>query len=110
MLPASADASHGMAATTGQHPGVRVLAYDDHSIYISATGTIADAASAVDRATREVIAAYHGKIRTVLSSAAHALGRPLGNPVHFGLLGLLAGLSAALGFFIPPASRLPKPL
>jgi hypothetical protein len=41
----------------------------------------------------------------VLSSFEVAQRRPLGNPVHLGLAGLLAGVSAALGFLVPPGSR-----
>ena len=40
--------------------------------------------------------------------AAHALARPQGNAVLTGALGLLAGLSAALGFLVPPRSRLTR--
>jgi hypothetical protein len=39
---------------------------------------------------------------------AHALARPQGNAIQTGAIGLLAGLSAALGFLVPPRSRLTR--
>jgi hypothetical protein len=32
-----------------------------------------------------------------------------GNPMHRGLLGMLAGISVALGLLVPPKSRVAEP-
>jgi hypothetical protein len=40
---------------------------------------------------------------------ADALARPQGNAIQTGAIGLLAGLSAALGFLVPPRSCVTGP-
>jgi len=90
----------------GQHPGVRVIPAGSRSIYVSVNGSLNGSANAYDAAVRDLLGHVHGKVHTV-GTAGHALIRTtLGNPVHYGAIGLLAGLSAALGFLVPPRSRL----
>lgn len=40
-----------------------------------------------------------------LTVGVGATATGLGFPVHYGLLGMLAGLGTALGFLVPPRSR-----
>jgi hypothetical protein len=104
--------------TRDDHPGVRVVAYGGHCrgcrwlkrhIGFSAFGSLGDAERAVHLAVREAIAANDGKVEQTWGGAlrvprsGHNLtGHSLTGYVLFGLL---AGLSAALGFLVPPRSR-----
>jgi hypothetical protein len=92
-----------VAMTWGRHPGAQVRA-DGQEVNIEATGTILGADHAMRVAYKEVVAANDGKFRFLPYYAhfADQLGLVWGNPMHRGLLGLAAGLSAALGFLVPP--------
>jgi hypothetical protein len=103
-LPVGADASHVVAITSGRHPGVRVYAMKN-IVRADATGSLDSTAASTGEAVREVIAASHGTVKGVEPGFPLSLGRPLGNRVQYGLVGLLAGLSAALGFLAPRRSR-----
>ncbi len=106
-LPAHSreSASDLVAMVKGQHPGVRVIPAGSRVIYVSVNGSLNGSANAYGAAVRDLLSHAHGKVFTI-GRAGHALVRTtLGNPVHYGLLGLLAGLSAALGFLVPPRSR-----
>ncbi len=85
--------------TRDDHPGVRVDSAA-RSISFSATGSLGDADRAVTLANRAVIAANNGKVQTTLPDMP--VRAPSG---RYALLCLLAGLSAALGFLVPPKSR-----
>ena len=90
----------------GQHPGVRVIPVGSRSIYVSVNGSLDGSANAYDAAVRDLLGHVHGKVHSI-GTGGHALIRTaLGNPVHYGAVGLLAGLSAALGLLVPPRSRL----
>ena len=92
----------------GQHPGVRVFPTGSRGIYVSVNGSLNGSANAYDTAVRDLLRHAHGNA-SAIGSAGHALVRTtLGNPLHYGAVGLLAGLSAALGFLVPPKSRLPS--
>ena len=93
-----------VAMTRGEHPGVRVLAAGGRVVTVSASGSLMGSANAVGAATRELIGYAGGKVMTI-GSAGHALMRPLGNAVHYGAVGLLAGIGAGLGFVVPPRRR-----
>jgi ABC-type molybdate transport system substrate-binding protein len=95
-----------VAMVRGQHPGVRVSAAGGRSIYVSANGSLTGSWNAVAATVQELIGHADGKV-SYLGSGGHALIRTsLGNPVHYGAVGLLAGLGAGLGFLLPPRSRL----
>ena len=95
-----------VAMVKGLHPGVRVIAAGDRTIYVSANGSLAGSANAVGAAVRELIGHADGRV-SFLGTGGHALIRTaLGNPVHYGVVGLLAGLGVALGFLVPPRSRM----
>jgi hypothetical protein len=104
VLPANSphSAADLVRMTRDDYPGVRVD-YAGRSISFSATGSLGDADKAVDRANRAVIAANNGKIKTMVHGMSVRV--PSG---RYALLCLLAGLSAALGFLVPPRSRLTK--
>src|SRR5262245_60490275 len=89
-----------VAMTRGQHPGVRVLAAGGRVVLVSASGNLMGSANAVGAATRELIGHAHSKVTTI-GSAGHAMMRPLGNPAHYGAVGLLAGLGAGIGLVVP---------
>src|SRR5262245_60111221 len=111
LLRPNSDASHIVAMTKSQHPGVRVFAHSNGrrpTITVSATGSPEGAFNAVSTATTQVIRQADGHFKSALSSFETIQQRPLGNPVHYGMVGLLAGLSAALGFLVPPRSRLTR--
>jgi hypothetical protein len=93
--------------TSGHHPGAQVRA-DGQEVNIEATGTILGADHAMRVAYKEVVAANDRKFRFLPYYAhfADQLELTWGDPVHRGLVGLLAGISAALGFLVPPRSRL----
>jgi hypothetical protein len=101
-------ASDLVAMVKGQHPGVRVIPAGSRTIYVSVNGSLNGSAKAYGAAVRELLGHAQGKV-DAMGRVGHALIRtPLGNRVHYGLVGLLAGLSAALGFLIPPRSRLTR--
>jgi hypothetical protein len=91
------------ALTRSHHPGVQVtVARSVPSVYFSATGSIPSAEQAVSSAAKDIIAPlYIGGPKLVRGIPAPVA---LGNAVPYGLLGLLAGVSAALGFLVPPKS------
>lgn len=102
VLPAHSphSASDLVIMTRDDHPGVLVTAHG-RAISFSATGSLGDADRAVTLANRAVIAANEGKVKARVYGSA---GRqPLG---RYALIGLLAGLGAALGFLVPPKWRM----
>lgn len=104
-LPANSHQAPTLVAMTrGQHPDVKVSAAGGRSIEVSANGSHYGAANEVEKATRELLVRAHGKVHT-LGSFGHTEMRPLGNPVHYGAIGLLAGLGAGLGIVVPIRRR-----
>lgn len=103
VLPALSphSASDLVGMTWDDHPGVRV---DGHgrSIEFSAAGSPGGAERAVSAAIREVIALNDGKVKRP-GPGGFAMRQPLGG---YGLFGFLAGLGTALGFLMPPRSRM----
>ncbi len=108
-----AHSPHSAAAlvsmTQNDHPGVRVDARLGH-IDFSATGSSLGgsdwaAIRAEGQAIRDVIAANNGKVEGVQG------GAPAGRfyPLDYALDGLLAGVGTALGFLVPPKSRVAAP-
>ena len=98
-----------VAMVKGQHPGVRVIPAGSRTIYVSVNGSLNGSANAYAAAVRELLGHVHGKVVDAMGRTGHALIRtPLGNPVHYGAVGLLAGLGAAIGFLVPPRSRLTR--
>ena len=95
-----------MAMTRGHHPGAVVWA-DGSAVDIMATGSIDGAEHAVREAFEKVVVANDRKFQFLPYDAhfADQMGLTWGNPVHRGLIGLLAGISVALGFLVPPRSR-----
>ena len=101
VLPAHSQqsATDLVAMVKGQHPGVRVIPAGSRIIYVSANGSLQGSANAVQAAVRELVSRAHGKVVDFVGRAGHRLIRTtLGNPVHYGAVGLLTGMSAALGF------------
>lgn len=96
-----------VAMTSGRHPGAQVRASGGNMISIEATGTILSADHAMRVAYKEVVAANDSKFQFLPYYAHFADQSELtwGNPMHRGLVGLLAGISVALGFLVPPRSR-----
>jgi hypothetical protein len=90
----------------GQHPGVRVKPTGNRGIYVSVNGSLNGSANAYEAAVRDLLRHVHGKVFTIGRAGDALVRTTLGNPVHYGAIGLLAGLSAALGFLVPPRSRL----
>ena len=69
-------------------------------IFFSATGSLGDADRAVNLANKAVVAANEGKVK------ARELGSAARVPAaRYALIGLLVGIGAALGFLVPPRSR-----
>jgi hypothetical protein len=90
-----------VAMVRGQHPGVRVIAAGDRVIYVSANGSLTGSANAAEAAVRELIGLTNGRA-SFAGGGEHALIRTtLGNRVHYGAVGLLAGIGAGLGFVFP---------
>jgi len=86
--------------TRDDHPGVFIVAHGGRFIDFSATGSLGDAVRVVTLANRAVMAANDGTVKTWFH------GRTVRRPtVKYALLGLLAGLGAALGFLVPPKWR-----
>src|SRR5262245_16882897 len=85
--------------TRDDHPGVSVEGAG-RSISFSATGSLDDAGKALDQGNKAVIAANNGKFQTWLPDMT--LPAPSGRYI---LLCLIAEMSAALGFLVPPRSR-----
>lgn len=96
-----------VAMTAGRHPGARVRASGGNMISIEASGTILGADEAMRVAYKEVVAANDRKFQFLPHYAyfADQLELTWGDPVHRGLAGLAAGISVALGFFVPPRPR-----
>ena len=96
-----------VAMTSGRHPGAQVRASGGNMISIEATGTILGADEAMRVAYKEVVAANDRKFQFLPYYAhfADQLQLTWGDPVHRGLVGLLAGISVALGFLVPPRPR-----
>jgi hypothetical protein len=96
-----------VAMTSGRHPGAQVRASGGNMISITASGTVLAADEAVRVAYKEVIAANDRKFQFLPYYAhfAEQLELTWGNPMHRGWVGLLAGISVALGFLVPPKSR-----
>jgi hypothetical protein len=99
--------------TRDDHPGVRVVAYGGHCqgcqwlkrhIGFSATGSVSSRERAVRLAVREVIAANDGK-GTTWDPLVERVPRRGHGLSGYALTGLLAGLGAAVGFLVPPKSR-----
>jgi hypothetical protein len=88
------------------HPShVRVFAHDGHFITVTATGGPERTFNGVSAAIIEISQQADGKVMSVMSHLKTPQWRPPGNRVNYGLLGLLAGFSAALGLLVPPSSR-----
>lgn len=102
MLPAHSpySAAYLVRMTRGDNPGVRIDAYR-RSIGFSATGTLSGADRAVGAAIRQVIALNDGKYKRT----EPGLAMRQQNEGVYGLFGFLAGLGTALGFLMPPRSR-----
>jgi hypothetical protein len=101
--------------TRDDHPGVRVVAYGGHCqgcrwlkrhIGFFATGSLGSTERAVHLAVKEVIAANDGKVESTWPGEIFRLPPRRYGLSGYVLFGLLAGLSAALGFLVPPRSSL----
>jgi hypothetical protein len=115
LLPAHSPhtASDLTRMTRDDHPGVRITAYGGRCqqcrwlkrhIDFSDTGSLRSTERAVHLAIREVIAANDGKGET-WDPVVWRVPRSGHGLVGYGLTGLLAGLGAAIGFLVPPKSR-----
>jgi len=104
LLPAHSphSASDLVRMTRDDHPGVRVVDYRLNVVEFSAIGSLASAERAVNLAARDVIAANDGKVKTRFISNPGQIPQP----AFYALIGLLAGVGIALGFVVPPKSRL----
>ena len=112
-LPAnSPHSSSDLAAMTrGHHPGAQVWAHG-RAITIHATGSFVEAEHAMRVAYGEIVASNDRKIKGYYPDFADQIGFAWGNPRHNGGLGMLAGISVALGVLVPPRSnvaRRPRP-
>jgi hypothetical protein len=119
LLPANSprSASELVIMIRNDHPGVRVIAYGRHCqgcqrlkrhIGFDATGSLGSTEMAVHLAIREVIAANDGKVERTWPGEIFRLPPRRYGLSGYVLLGLVAGLSAALGFLVPPRSRLTR--
>jgi hypothetical protein len=119
LLPANSphSASELVIMTRDDHPGVRVIAYGGRCrgcrwlkrhIGFDATGSLSSTERAVHLAIREVIAANDGKVERTWPGEILQLPPRRYGLSGYGLIGLLAGLSAALGFLVPPRSHLTR--
>jgi hypothetical protein len=109
LLPADSPfkASDLMLMTRDEHPGVRIVAYDDLHIGFFAAGNLGNAETAVHLAVREVIAANDGEAERTWDALVFRRPPARNGLSGDGLKGFLAGLGIALGSFIPPRSRSP---
>jgi hypothetical protein len=105
VLRPNSDPGLVVAMTRGEHPGVRVLAHGGRFITVTAIGGPERAFNGVSAAIIEISQHTDGKVMSVMSHLETPQGRPPGNQVNYALLSLLAGLSTALGFLVPPGSR-----
>jgi hypothetical protein len=96
-----------VAMTSGRHPGAQVRASGANKISIEASGTVLAVDNAMRVAYKEVVAANDGKFQflSYYPHFADQWGLAWGHPVRRGLIGLLAGISVALGFLFPARSR-----
>jgi len=101
VLPAASphSASELARMTRADHQDVRVDAYKG-SLSFSATGSPDDAYRAVNLANKAVIVANNGKIKARIFGTTPRV--PSG---RYALIGLLAGIGAAIGFLVPPKRR-----
>lgn len=93
-LPAQSRESAAVlvAMVRGQYPGVRITATGGRSIYVSANGSLMGSWNAVGAAVRELSEHAEGRV-SYMGGGGHALIRtPLGNPMHYGAVGLLDGI------------------
>jgi hypothetical protein len=102
------DAIRLAALARSQHvQGVRVEVLNGGAFQIVGHGSYDGAArafAAVATQVRKAVNRMPGE-KLLGIPFAHALARPQGNAIQTGAIGLLAGLSAALGFLVPPRSR-----
>ncbi len=90
-----------VAMTAGHHPGAEVRAVGN-KISVEATGSLEGAEAAVAAGYRAVLVANDGKFQFLpYDHFVDQQGLAWGDPVHRGLVGLLAGISVALGFLVP---------
>ena len=97
-----------VAMTAGRHPG-SVIHVDGarNRVSVIATGSILGADKAVREGVQALVFANYGKFKFLaFDHWVDQKGLAWGDPVRRGTLGLLAGLSAAVGFLVPPRSRL----
>jgi hypothetical protein len=91
-----------VAMTWGHHPGTHLMPLARrNSVRIFATGTFDGAEHAMDRAYRELVASNDHKFKSFFPSYGGAWREGLFRR-NYGFVGLLAGLSVALGFLVPP--------
>jgi hypothetical protein len=90
-----------VAMIRGHHPGAQVWAHG-RGITIEASGSFADAEHAMRLAYGELVANNDRKFKSYYPDFADQVGFTWGNRFRNGLLGLLAGISVALGFLVPP--------
>src|SRR5262245_18658101 len=94
-----------VALTRGHHPGAHVLALSRrNSIRIYATGTFERVEHAMERTYRELVASNDHKFQSYFPSYGGAWQDGLARR-NYGFLGMLAGISVALGLVVPPRSR-----
>ncbi len=91
-----------VAMTAGRHPGAEVRAVGGNKISVVATGSLEAAEAAVAAGYRAVLVANGGEFQFLpYDYVVDQQGLVWGDPVHRGLVGLLAGISVALGFLVP---------
>ncbi len=90
-----------VAMTRGHHPGAQVWA-QGRSISIRAAGSFTDAELAMRAAYGELVASNDRKFKSYYPDFADQVGFTWGDRFRNGLLGLLAGISVAIGFLVPP--------
>lgn len=114
VLPAhSNDAIRLAAMARSQHvQGVRVkVLKGGDTLQVIGHGSLHGAARALNAVAIQVRKAVNRMPGVKLQGIpfAHALARPQCNAVQTGAIGLMAGLSAALGFLVPPRSCVTAP-
>jgi hypothetical protein len=91
-----------VAMTAGRHPGAEVRAVGGNKVSVVATGSLEGAEEAVRAGYRAVLGANDGKFQFLpFDHVVEPVGHAWGSPVRNGGLGLLAGISVALGFLVP---------